>query len=140
TLAAMDHTTDLVLLTSMDVPGVRGLRKELDTLGALGQEHDSRHIVLNFADPKAGLSVADVEATLAAPVDLTLPRSHAVPISVNQGAPLLQTLQRDPVTRQLQRLVSRFLPDPLPGKGRWGRHPRAVPRRALRKNQKVVVA
>ena len=36
TLAALDATTDLVLLTSMDVPGVRGMRKELDTLATLG--------------------------------------------------------------------------------------------------------
>ena len=34
-LAAMDQTNDLVLVTSMDVPGVRGLRKELDALADL---------------------------------------------------------------------------------------------------------
>jgi len=32
TLAALDRATDVVMLTSMDVPGVRGLRKELDVL------------------------------------------------------------------------------------------------------------
>ena len=54
TLAAMDHTTDLVLLTSMDVHGVRGLRKELDTLDDLGMFTDARHIVLNFAENGRG--------------------------------------------------------------------------------------
>ncbi len=50
TLAALDETTDLVMLTSMDVPGVRGLRKELDALAQIGQRFESRQIVLNFAD------------------------------------------------------------------------------------------
>src|SRR5918998_2384188 len=58
TLAALDQTTDLVLLTSMDVPGVRGLRKELDTLSHLGLSPNSRHVVLNFIDTRAGLSIA----------------------------------------------------------------------------------
>ena len=34
----------------MDVPGVRGLRKELDALTELGMLTDSRCVVLNFAD------------------------------------------------------------------------------------------
>ena len=63
-LAAMDESSDLVLVTSMDVPGVRGLRKELDALTELGMLRDSRCVVLNFTDSHAGLSVADAEATI----------------------------------------------------------------------------
>jgi pilus assembly protein CpaE len=110
TLAALDHTTDPVLLTSMDVPGLRGLRKELDTLRELNIAQENRHIVLNFADPRAGLSVADIEATIGAGVDVMLPRSKVVPASVNLGVPLLQSGTRDPMTGQLQRLVARLAP------------------------------
>ncbi|MBK5250545.1 MAG: AAA family ATPase [Actinomycetales bacterium] len=125
TLAAMDQTSDLVLLTSMDVPGVRGLRKELDTLTELDMFTDSRHVVLNFTDTRGGLSLADVEATIGTGVDLMLPRSKAVPGSVNQGIPLLQSGVRDPMTKQLRRLVDRFAPGPAatrrPRRGE-GRH------------------
>ena len=108
-LAAMDHTTELVLVTGMDVPGVRGLRKELDALTQLGMLTDSRHVVLNFAAERGGLSVGDVEATIGAGVDLLLPRSKAALESVNQGIPLLQSDKgRDPMTRQLHRLLTRF--------------------------------
>ncbi|MCW2802451.1 MAG: pilus assembly protein CpaE [Propionibacteriaceae bacterium] len=112
TLAAMDESTDLVLLTSMDVPGVRGLRKELDTLTELNLLNDSGHIVLNFADTRGGLTVADIEATIGTKVHLTIPRSKAAPLSVNQGVPLLQSDVKDPMTRQLQQLVGRFAPTP----------------------------
>ncbi|MPV37018.1 AAA family ATPase [Georgenia subflava] len=108
TLAAMDETSDLVLVTSMDVPGVRGMRKELDTLDALGMFPDARYVALNFADRRGGLSVADVEATLGTGVDLVLPRSRAALASVNAGVPLLQSEVRDPVTKHLRTLVRRY--------------------------------
>lgn len=114
TLAALDRTTDLVLVTSMDVPGVRGLRKELDTLSSLGLTPGSRHVVLNFTDTRTGLSLVDVEATIGTAVDVRLPRSKAVPLSVNQGLPLLQNGVKDPMTALLRSLVNRLAPAPLP--------------------------
>ncbi|SDT05867.1 pilus assembly protein CpaE [Friedmanniella luteola] len=147
TLAAMDETTDLVLLSSMDVPGLRGLRKELETLRTLDLLGQRRQIVVNFADPATGLSAADIEATIGAPVDVMLPRSKAAPASVNLGVPLLQSGTRDPMTRQLRTLVGRLSDHeaggkparPLPGfrakpsgptprraASGWFRRPRAV--------------
>jgi pilus assembly protein CpaE len=117
-LAAMDQSSDLVLVTSMDVPGVRGLRKELDALTELGMLSESRCVVLNFTDGRAGLSVADVEATIGTAVDVMLPRSKATTASVNQGVPLLQSRGRDPMTKELRRLVGRFAP---PADGTRGR-------------------
>jgi len=108
TLAVMDETTDVVLLTSMDVPGLRGLRKEVDTLRALDLLEGRRQVVINFADPAAGLSTADIEATIGTRVDVLLPRSKAVPASVNLGVPLLQSGARDPVSKQLRALVDRL--------------------------------
>jgi pilus assembly protein CpaE len=119
TLAALDRATDVVMLSSMDVPGVRGLRKELDVLRELCMIPAGRHVVLNFADPKGGLSVRDVETTIGAGVDVVLPRSKAVPASTNQGVPLLQSGRRDPMAKELRRLVSRFAATPLMKPGRY---------------------
>jgi pilus assembly protein CpaE len=113
TLAALDRASDVVMLTSMDVPGVRGLRKELDVLRELAMIPAGRHIVMNFADPKGGLSVRDVETTIGAGVDVVLPRSKAVPASTNQGVPILQSHRRDPMAKEMRRLVSRFAATPL---------------------------
>jgi pilus assembly protein CpaE len=113
TLAALDRATDVVMLSSMDVPGVRGLRKELDVLRELCMIPAGRHVVMNFADPKGGLSVRDVETTIGTGVDVVLPRSKAAPVSTNAGVPLLQSGQRDPMTKELRRLVSRFAATPL---------------------------
>ncbi len=137
-LAAMDETSELVLVTSMDVPGIRGLRKEIDALTQLGMLVDHRRVVLNFVDEKSGLSISDVESTLGVGVDLSLPRSRMALESVNQGVPLLQGSAKDPVARQLQLLVARFTPEgePVTPTRRWGTRNEAankggpVPKRA----------
>jgi Flp pilus assembly CpaE family ATPase len=113
TLAALDRASDVVMLSSMDVPGVRGLRKELDVLRELCMIPAGRHVVMNFADPKGGLSVRDVELAIGTGVDVVLPRSSAVPASTNQGVPLLESGRKDPMTKELRRLVARFAATPL---------------------------
>ena len=120
TLAALDRATDVVMLTSMDVPGVRGLRKELDVLRELTMIPAGRHVVMNFHDAKGGLSVRDVELAIGTAVDVVLPRSKHVPASTNQGVPIIQSHRRDPMAKEMQRLVSRFAATPLmkPGKYR----------------------
>lgn len=105
TLSALDETTDLVLLSSMEVPGVRGLRKELDTLSQLEMLPERRRVVINFAESHGLLSFADIEATIRCRVDHQLPRSKAAVDAVNQGVPLLESGVRDPLTKQLRILV-----------------------------------
>jgi pilus assembly protein CpaE len=122
TLVALEKATDLVLMSSMDVPGVRGLRKELDVLQELNLVPAGRHLVLNMADSAGALSMADVETTVGAPLDVVLPRTTAVPLSTNTGSPLLETGSRDAVARGLQTLLGRLLPDAGPRRsGLFGR-------------------
>jgi pilus assembly protein CpaE len=126
TLAALDRASDVVMLTSMDVPGVRGLRKELDVLRELAMIPAGRHIVMNFADPKGGLTVRDVETTIGAGVDVVLPRSKGVPTSTNQGVPILESNRRDPMAKEMRRLVSRFSATPLMKAGKYRAKHRAA--------------
>ena len=126
TLAALDRATDVVMLSSMDVPGVRGLRKELDVLRELCMIPAGRHVVMNFADAKGGLSVRDVETAIGTGVDVVLPRSAAVPASTNQGVPILAAGRRDPVVKELRRLVSRFAATPIVRPGRYRAKHRAA--------------
>lgn len=117
TLSALDQATDFVFVGGMDVPSIRGLRKEMDVLRELGMAPLTRHVVLNAADPRDGLTQRDVEATLGVKVDLLIPNTRAVRLSTNQGAPILHSVPRDPAAKALSRLVDRFAPD-QPGAGR----------------------
>jgi pilus assembly protein CpaE len=107
-LAALELATDAVFLCDMTVPSARGLRKELAVLERIGIMPPARHVVLNLADRRSGLSVRDVEATIGVPVDVAVPRSALVTVSTNRGVPVLQEGGRSPVAKALGRLVARF--------------------------------
>lgn len=109
-LAAMEQCTDVVWVSAMDIPSLRGLRSGLEVLRQLEIMPESRHVVLNMADAKAGLNVRDVESTIGAPVDVSVPRSRAVALSTNRGIPVLQESKKDPAVKSLRQLVERFNP------------------------------
>ncbi|MFI7585163.1 CpaE family protein [Kocuria sp. M1N1S27] len=110
-LAALEAATDAVFVTGLDVPGVRGLRKELDLLGELSLVPEHVTVVVNAADRNTGLSVQDVEATIKSTVDVVIPRSRMAAYATNRGEPLLQHAPKDKAARQLHVLVDTFAPD-----------------------------
>lgn len=122
TLAALDLATDVVLVSGMDVPSVRGMHKELLLLAELNLVQVSRHVVLNFADRREGLTVQDIQNTIGIPADIVLSRSKAVALSTNRGIPLLQNPGRDRTAKELWRLVGRIDPAPEPPTGKRARH------------------
>lgn len=107
-LSVLECASDAIVLCTMSVPSVRGLRQELATLAALGILPAERHVVMNFADKVSGLNAKDVEATIGVPVDVAIPRSSAVALSTNRGVPLLEQDSRDPAAKALHQIVVRF--------------------------------
>ncbi len=113
TLAALDLSTDVVLIADMDLPSVRNLRKALDAfdmLGMLGTRGPARHFILNRSDSRVGLTKAGVAAAAGLTIDLELPSSRHVPVSLNEGRPLLSDNPRSPAARRWRSKC----PAPLP--------------------------
>ena len=110
TLGALDQTTDPLLLTTLSVPGVSGLRKVVETLSLLQMFDQRSHIVVNFADTQNGVSRQDVEQTLGVPVGTAIPTSKRAPASLNVGVPLTQSSSRDPLVKALTPMVNMLLP------------------------------
>ena len=69
-LAVLEQATDAVWVCGMDIPSIRGLRTGFQILTELDLMPENRHVVLNMADRKTGLTLQDVEATIGAPVDV----------------------------------------------------------------------
>lgn len=107
-LAALDAASDIVLICGMDVPSVNGFRKTLIALDQAGYTHQARHIVLNRADARVGLDTDDIARTLGVDINVELPSSRSVPLSVNQGVPIITAEPRAPVSAALRELADRF--------------------------------
>jgi pilus assembly protein CpaE len=112
TLASFEVATDIVFICTMDVSSVRSLRKEILALDELGMTSPQRHFVLNRAQSKVGLATEDIERTVGLPVDVAVPSSRSVPLSMNQGVPVIRSEPRSPVAKSMQQLVHRFARQP----------------------------
>jgi pilus assembly protein CpaE len=97
-----------VLVSDMDVPSIRNLRKAVDALSSIGMTSQTRHFVLNRADSRVGLNKDDVAAAAGLPIDVEVPSSRQVPVSLNEGRPLILSHPRSPVSRQIGNLAARF--------------------------------
>lgn len=107
TLEVLDLASDLVLLASMDVPSVRAVAKEIDALEMLGLRNSDWHLVLNRASSKVGLTIEDIETTLGLEIDVRIPSSRSIPLSVNRGVPVAIQERKSPVGRSFAELARR---------------------------------
>ena len=104
-LAAVDRADVLALLATLDVPALKNLKLTLETLDLLNYNRDQWRIVLNRADSKVGLSVADVEKTLRMPISVQIPSSRAVPASINRGVPIVIDEPTHPVSLAIKQFA-----------------------------------
>jgi len=121
-LAAAERSDDLILICATDVPSVRGLGKALDALNMLGMTGQRRHLVLNRANARVGCAPKDIETTLGLCFDAEIPSSRSVPISTNQGSPVVESEPRSPVAKALTQFCDRFAGAPVASQvatGRW---------------------
>jgi pilus assembly protein CpaE len=111
-LVALDHATDVVLVGATDVASVRALQKTIVVLQQLQYTDRAWSLVLNRSNARVGLAVQDIEATLGMRTDVAIPSSRALPISMNQGRPLVETDPHAQVSRAIRQLAVTFVPQP----------------------------
>ncbi|MFA5891309.1 MAG: P-loop NTPase [Actinomycetota bacterium] len=122
-LQAIDESDILVSVTTLDVPSIKNLKISFQTLGLLGVDPDRVRLVLNRADSKVGLNIREVEKTLGRSVDIRIPSSRDVPLSVNRGTPLVLEDAKSPISLALSKLaagIEEFRREPVaePANGR----------------------
>ena len=88
-LAALDRSDTIILVGTLDIPALKGVKLAASTLDLLNFPRESWAFVLNRADAKVGLSQSEFESTLGLKADTTLVSSREVLAAVNRGEPLV---------------------------------------------------
>jgi pilus assembly protein CpaE len=101
TLASLEMATDAVLVSSMDVSSIRNLGKSVVVLDQLEMLPANRFLVLNRSDARVGVEVADVPVALGLEITAAIPSSRAIPVSMNQGRPIVVDEPTSPVGKAL---------------------------------------
>jgi pilus assembly protein CpaE len=107
-LALIDAADDVLLVASMDIPSIKNLKVGLQTLDLLSLAGDKLRLVLNRANAKVNLELADVERALGMPAAFQIPSDIAVPQSVNRGTPVVLDRPKSPAALALGTIVDHF--------------------------------
>ncbi|WP_210502486.1 AAA family ATPase [Nocardioides xinjiangensis] len=104
-LTALDRTDTLVLVGTLDIPALKGLKLATQTLDLLNFPREKWRFVLNRADAKVGLSTEEYEQTLGLKADCSLVSSREVLAAVNRGEPLVKAYSGHPNSKAIRALA-----------------------------------
>lgn len=113
TRAALQGSDSVLLVTSLDVPAIKDARLCLRSLEQLQVDPGKVRVVLNRGDSKVGFPGDEVKRALGRSVSVSIPSGAAVPRSINEGVPLVESSPKDrsaksvlALARDLQRELS----------------------------------
>jgi pilus assembly protein CpaE len=123
-LAALDLSQWYILLATPDIPALKNLRLTLDMFELLEYPTSQRIIVLNRSDSQVGLTAADIDRVVRAPIAGRVPSTRDVPVSINRGVPLMVDSPNNPVSRYIREIRAQIVASSHPDG-----QPAAAPRR-----------
>jgi pilus assembly protein CpaE len=109
-LGLIEISDEVLVIAGMDIPSIKNVKTGMQTLRLLNTPVEKLHLVLNRANSKVKLDVAEVERTLQISADILIPSDIVVPQSVNRGVPVVQSASRSGVTKAFQELANLFAP------------------------------
>jgi len=100
TLAAVDLSDLIVLVTTQDIPSIKNCRLFLDLLQTLGVERSRILFVMNRYDKRINITPERVAENLKQEVSLVIPLDEATATkAVNRGVPFVLDSKSQPVSR-----------------------------------------
>ncbi len=105
---AVENASDVLLLVSEDVLSLSSMKKTIGLLDQLGFTSSSRTLILNRANSKVGLDTRSVEQALGTRVDVELPSTRLVPISLNRGEPYAESRPDSTISRRIADIALRL--------------------------------
>jgi pilus assembly protein CpaE len=108
-LALLEEADDVLLVASMDIPSIKNLKVGIRKLDLLSVAGSKLRLVLNRANARVNLDIADLERALRVPAGFRIPSDIAVPQSVNRGVPVVLDKPRSPASTALRAFAEKFI-------------------------------
>lgn len=108
-LNSLDLSNEILLVATMDLPSLKSSKVAYNMLRVLNVPGRRIKLVLNRADSKVGLSIADVEKSVGTKVFATIPSDRLIPRAVNLGVPVIVNAPRSEVSKSFKELSNKLL-------------------------------
>ncbi len=106
TVAALDLCDDVLLLLTLDIPGIRGTKRALKVFDRLGYPREKVHVVVNRWSKNIDVELKKVETHLNEQLIGFVPNDYRkVMESINLGRPLVQADPSSKITTEIKRIA-----------------------------------
>ena len=122
TISALDLADDILLLLTLDIPGIRSTKRALKVFDNLGYPREKIRVVVNRWSKNIDVELQKVEGHLGERLIGFVPNDYRkVMDSINLGRPLVQSDPTSKITLEIKRIAAliaerRSSPSPLPRK------------------------
>lgn len=107
TIAALDLADDILLLMTLDIPGIRSTKRALKVFERLGYARGKIHVVVNRWSKNIDVELQKVEAHLDEQLIGFVPNDYRKVIeSINLGRPLVQADSHSKITLEIKRIAA----------------------------------
>jgi pilus assembly protein CpaE len=107
-IAAIDASSDVCIVGMLDSLSLKNTKLGLETLELMGYNPAQISLVLNRADTRVGITHEDVEAIIGRAPEVFVPSDRQIPISVNEGTPIVIHDERSEAARAFHHLAERY--------------------------------
>jgi pilus assembly protein CpaE len=108
-IAAIDSSSHVCLVGMLDSLSLKNTKLGLETLELMGYDPDRISLVLNRADSRVGISHEDVDAVIGRAPSTHIPSDREIPISINEGVPIVMSEERAGASRAFESLADFYL-------------------------------
>jgi len=109
TLALLEKIDFLCMVASMDVLSIKNLKVSLEVVEQLKFPYEKILLIINRANTKVGITTEEIESTLMRKIDIAIPSDRLVPLTINQGNPIINGHPKSAVSKSINKLTKHFI-------------------------------
>jgi pilus assembly protein CpaE len=108
-IAAIDSSSDICIVGMLDSLSLKNTKLGLETLELMGYDSSRIALVLNRADTRVGITHEEVELIIGQAPQVFIPSDRRIPISVNEGTPIVANEERSEAANSFEQLATHYL-------------------------------
>jgi pilus assembly protein CpaE len=107
-IAAIDLSSHICMVGMLDSLSLKNTKLGLETLDLMGYNPDRVLMLLNRADTRVGITREDVDAIIGKTPSIYVPSDRQIPISVNDGVPIVMSDERSEAAASFRMLADLY--------------------------------
>ncbi len=108
-ITTVDAANWICMIAMFDALSLKNTRLGLETVELMGHSPEQTRVVLNRAGTNVGISDADAVEILGRKPDVFVPSSREIPVSINDGVPVVLSGSRSDAAKALDSLADLFI-------------------------------